>query len=282
MFQYKEEALEIYNNYLHLREIALIDKRIPFDFIYLENRIRRINVTSVRDSILNFFASFAKKKNPVGIFCDERYTRASLIKLRGNLKRPIFTNKVLDYFKKELKIIRNFTNSPLFQLGKICKEVYASNLAVDHPKVLGRILLDYYDSFASEIPVWKLVLNDYITGHIDILLFDGSNLIIGDYKRNIREIKEGLPQICVYAALLKSVLLKYSPQLQDIKIKCIGFCEELVIEFDPEVLGPKLLSFIQNENRKRVAEGLKELMTMPTAEKKIRKSLYNEFKKAIS
>ena len=281
LLQSKEKALEIYNEYLYLREKALIDKNIPFDFVYLESRIKNFNVNIVKNTILEFFYSFAQKKNPVGIFYEEKYTRASLLKLRGDQNRRIATSMVLGYFNTELKIIKSFDDSPLFQLCKICRDVGASKLIVDHPKVLGRILLENHYSFAAEVPVWKLVLKDYITGHIDLLLFDGLNLIVADYKRNIREIKEGLPQLCTYAALLKSILTEHSTDFHNINIICIGFCDELAIEFNPDILGPKLLTFIELENKKRRSEGLNNLQTLPTWQLKIKKDLYNELNKVI-
>ena len=79
-----------------------------------------------------------------------------------------------------------------------------------------------------------------------------------------------------------SIISKYSKKLQDINIKCVGFCDKSAIEFDPDILGPKLLSFIDLENKKRRSEGLDNLQTIPTTTLKIRKNLYDELDKAIN
>ena len=273
--------MKIYFDYLNLKEKALIDENIPFDFVYLENRIINIKNPFVRNALLGFFKDFGKRNHPIGIFNNEEFTRVSLLKLKGDKNRIISVKKAINYFKDELKYIRSRSDSPLFRLCEICKEVNASNLFVDHPKILGRILSDYDYALAAEIPVWKKIFEEFITGHIDIIFFDGSDLIIGDYKRNLREIKEGLCQITTYALLLKKLLIKYSVQLKNIEIKCIGFCENLAIEFNPEVIAPSLLSFIQYENEIRKRKVLNELLTVKTRNKKIQKSLYFELKKAL-
>ncbi|MBA7532619.1 hypothetical protein ES705_24845 [subsurface metagenome] len=280
--QRKDDALDIYYDYLHLKEKALIDNNLPFDFIWLENRILNIKNPIIQDTLLKFFEDFGGKKHPAKIFNNEEFTRASLLKLRGDRVRPISVRKTLNFFKENLKIIKSKADSPFFQLCEVCEVVKASNLTIDHPKILGRVLRDYPQAVAAEIPVWKKIFKEFVTGHIDLLLFDGIDLIIGDYKMNLRKIKEGLPQIIVYAMLLKNILKKYSPKLKNINIKCIEFCEDLAIEFDPEILGPRLLTFIELENKDRHLEGLVNLQTIPTNTLKIRKDLYGELNKVFN
>ena len=279
--QRKVEALEVYFDYLYLKEKYLIDKNLPFDFIWLENRILNIKNPLIQGGLLNFFEDFGRKKHPLEIFNNEAFTRASLLKLKGDNKRAISVKKVLDYFKEDLRLIKSYSDSPLFRLCEICKEVNASNLVVDHPKILGRVLRDLYHAIAVEIPVLKKIFNKFITGHIDILFYDGLYLIIGDYKRNLREIKEGFLQLTVYAMLLRKMLSEYSPEFENINIKCIGFCEELAIEFNPKTLGPQLLKFIESENKVRRLEGLPNLQTVPTRTLKITKDLFEELSKTF-
>ena len=280
--QRKDDASDIYYDYLHLKEKALIDNNLPFDFIWLENRILNIENPIIRNALLNFFEDFRGKKHPIKIFNNEEFTRASLLKLRGDRARPISVRKTLNFFKENLKFIKSKADSPFFQLCEVCEVVKASNLTIDHPKILGRVLRDYPYAVAAEIPVWKIFFKEFVTGHIDLLFFDGIDLIIGDYKMNLRKIKEGLPQIIVYAMLLKEILINYSPKLANINIKCVEFCEDLAIEFNPVILGPRLLEFIESENKEIQLEGLANLQTVPTNTLKIRKDLYGELNKVIN
>ena len=65
--------------------------------------------------------------------------------------------------KNDLKIIKSIEESQIYQLCMICKEVGALHLGIiDHPKILGRILVDYNDSLAVEIPCWKNIGEDDI------------------------------------------------------------------------------------------------------------------------
>ncbi len=279
--QLKDMAMNIYHDYLNLREKALSDNNIPFDFIYLENRILDIKNSEIQNLLLDFFEGFGCGKYNLEFFGIDNFTKASLLKLKGDKNRSITVSAVQKYFKDNLKYIRSIEDSSLYRLCEICRETNASNLSVNHPKILGRILVDYKKAFAAEIPVWKQIQSWFITGHIDALIFDGSYLIIADYKRNLREIKEGIPQLLAYAALLKWIITGLYPSLRNIKIKCIGFCEDVAVEFDPEVVGPKVLSFIHAENNLRVKMGLNELLTVPSPVNKIRKSLYDELKKVL-
>ncbi|MBY9008130.1 MAG: hypothetical protein KGD63_15425 [Candidatus Lokiarchaeota archaeon] len=82
-------------------------------------------------------------------------------------------------------------------------------------------------------------------------------------------------QLCKICQELKASSLK-------IDHICVGFCEDLAIEFDPKILGPKLLTFVKLENKIRTTIGLRNLLTNQTHILKIRKNLYNELDKALN
>ena len=246
---------------------------IPFDIVYLENRIENIKNEIVKKGFQGFFKDLGSKYPLSMIFSDKKITRISSLKLRGDSKKPIGTNDVLNFFKEDLKFITSKSNHPLSKIFEICQLIHKSNLFINHPKILGRLLRDLSDSLAAEIPVWKKVAGTYIAGHLDILFLNGNHIIIGDYKRNLQEIKDGLPQITTYAILFKNLLKKYSPEIESIPLICVCFTDKYAVHFDPEQLAPKLLRFIQIENQLRVKGGLKVLPTTKSKYHKIQKFL---------
>ncbi len=119
-----------------------------------------------------------------------------------------------------------------------------------HDSVLTAILLKLNNALSIETPIWlrkQRKLTDYlnlesdnynfsfsnsITGHIDLLLYDGigNNLIIADYKPEGYFLRS-LPQIAFYALILRRIL-----NIRDLNVKCLSFNKEKAWIYNPEVL----------------------------------------------
>lgn len=277
--KFRSKALELLEEYKSYKRRIFVDRNLVFEFIYFENRVNKMPNLSLNNALLSYFADLIADRRPKGIFSNEDYTSASSLKLVGDRFRIIGKDDVLRFLKHQLKIIESKKDSHLFELCNICKDVSAKLLRVDHPKILGRILLDYENSFALEVPVWKKINNRYCTGHIDALIFDGNTLVIADYKRNFKEILEGLPQITAYSLLLKERLMNYASDIRNLKFKCVEFCRDIAVEFDPDIIKSEILNFVEFENNKRKDKNLEGLKTQPTRISKKRKDLLSELKK---
>ena len=99
------------------------------------------------------------------------------------------------------------------------------------------------------MPVWRqLTDNSYFTGHIDLLAVIDSTLVIADYKPTKTEIIKSIPQICAYAYMAKQRL-----EIKDFSnIICVGFSKNITWSLPPQILGEKILTFIEELNAQRV------------------------------
>ena len=105
---------------------------------------------------------------------------------------------------------------------------------------------------AAEVPVWDDSL--FITGHIDILLFNdkmiSKKIGIGDYKPDVEIGKsynflKSLPQVCMYALLLRKHL-----GFDNIKTYCVSFNRKKGWIYKPDIIF-KLPNIIKNHYEQR-------------------------------
>jgi hypothetical protein len=108
-----------------------------------------------------------------------------------------------------------------------------------------------------ELPVWKKVSFNIITGHIDILAYDTkfNEFLILDIKpEGTQEILKSIPQLTAYGFLLKWLIVEFCKNrcldisfLNTIKIKCVGFNNEIAWKFDPFLVFNNIFEFLDHE-----------------------------------
>ncbi len=109
--------------------------------------------------------------------------------------------------------------------------------------------------------------NKFFVGHIDIILYSHSQLIISDYKLNEEQIFRSTLQLIIYNYLLKRKLEEYNfKNCQN--IICVFFTKDVAYSFNPEKLYPKLIEFIERMNSQRKAPLLTR--TIPKSTEKLK------------
>lgn len=121
-----------------------------------------------------------------------------------------------------------------------------------HNPILNNILMNCQNAIGIEIPIWKPIKNShlYYIGHIDLLLHQRGKLIIADYKLNEEKIFKALPQLTVYAIMLKNRLETLGVIFEN-NILCVGFSKDIFYTFNSEILYQKILQFVKIINSKR-------------------------------
>ena len=167
---------------------------IPNDLFNLRN-LPRVSQFKIRGLRPAFMASFSKN-----------LIREGKIKLHGSDSRlPKHVNDVFENFK---------TNEILKKPG--------------HVPILKNILIKDKNSVAIEIPIWKKINNNHITGHIDLIQIENGIVKVIDYKPE-GNFLFSLPQVATYGLFIKSMFNLH-------EIKCISFNRKEAWEYDPNIL----------------------------------------------
>ena len=167
---------------------------IPNDLFNLRN-LPRVSQFKIRGLRPAFMASFSKN-----------LIREGKIKLHGSDSRlPKHVNDVFENFK---------TNEILKKPG--------------HVPILKNILIKDKNSVAIEIPIWKKINNNHITGHIDLIQIENGIVKVIDYKPE-GNFLFSLPQVATYGLFIKSMFDLH-------EIKCISFNRKEAWEYDPNIL----------------------------------------------
>ena len=174
----------------------------------------------------------------------------------GNMERVppglrSFLTGIFDYIPKELFThpenpgcsgmridpavhLRESTDHPIIGLARESRA--HTRFKSRHENLQQWFLLNDPRSIVAELPVWMdeeeskahLELGFPLTGHIDLLRFDGSTVEIWDYKPRARKEKWARAQVYLYARLLS---LRADISLED--MLCGYFDEEAAFTFCP-------------------------------------------------
>ncbi|MFX0046908.1 MAG: hypothetical protein ACFE8G_01955 [Candidatus Hermodarchaeota archaeon] len=167
---------------------------IPNDLFNLRN-LPRVSQFKIRGLKPAFMTSFSKS-----------LIREGKIKLHdSDSKLPRFVNDVYDSYK-------------INEIGKI----------PGHEPILKNILIRDQNAVAIEVPIWKKVEENYITGHIDLIQIEDGIIKVIDYKPEGNFLLS-LPQVATYGLFIKSIFNLH-------KIKCISFNRKKAWEYDPHIL----------------------------------------------
>jgi hypothetical protein len=231
------------------RSKDFLHQGVTYRFNFMLNRIKNLN-NSLDSIVSNFFLKIWEDKFPRNIFLDGKNPRVSTLKFLGTSQENIKTEEIRKFFNPYLnQILLNY------KLCKYVKEIYdlyrrnKYGKKPKHPPVLSYIIINEKNCVGSEVPVWLKITDKYLIGHIDLVLINNNEIMIGDYKKNMSEIFKSIPQITAYAILLNKRLFNNDNRF-NIKFKCIGFCKRGAIIFNPFIIQSKILEFIQDWNNR--------------------------------
>ncbi len=268
----QKKSLFWLNNLRNLRYKDFRHGSITYSFKWVMKR----HSTLKNSSLYRVLFKLWKGIYPREIFTDPKNTRASNLKFHGIAEEPMKTTRIEHYFSEFLDF--HDSNHYLCQHVRSVFNHYKINRIgkyPDHPPILNYILSEEKKALAIEIPVWKEITasanSEFFIGHIDLLLVESDTLVIADYKPKLRKIYKSLPQITVYALFLRDRLKDYSKN-SSVKIKCVGFTRDQAIEWNPDKIVPKIIEFVEKENKLRKSNLL-------TASRKNKKDLLNEIRK---
>ncbi len=188
-----------------------------------------------------YFNAILQGKLPNQLFNSKDIQRISQFKIVG-VKSPFLSSFSKNLIKSGA--IKSFGHD--YKLSNYVKNVYKSfkdneiNKIPRHDSVLKNILIRDRDSIAIEVPIWKKINNNFITGHIDLIQFDLINEIfkVVDYKPEGKFILS-LPQVASYGLLIKKIF--HIDQL-----RCISFNKSGAWEYDPEVLLSDISDYLKS------------------------------------
>lgn len=196
---HKAKLLQYNQNREEFRTLGTYFKKvyhgsIPNDLFNLRN-LPRVSQFKIRGLKPAFMASFSKS-----------LIREGKIKLHdSDSKLPRFVNDVYDSYK-------------INEIGK----------KPGHEPILKNILIRDQNAVAIEVPIWKKIENNYITGHIDLIQIEDGIIKVIDYKPEGNFLLS-LPQVATYGLFIKSIFNLH-------KIKCISFNRKKAWEYDPHIL----------------------------------------------
>ncbi len=135
-------------------------------------------------------------------------------------------------------------------------DILPTHNSPSHEAVLDKILEKNIDSIGTEIPVWSLFIDKYLTGHIDLILCINDIIYVVDYKpeetphissRISYSFIRSIPQVSSYALVLER---EFSIK----NIKCITFNKEGAWIYNPNVALEEFNEFIKKNKTYRVED----------------------------
>ena len=213
-----------------LRRRDFYHQRIKYSFHYHKDRIQTLSSNRNEFKKLEgYFKEIYRGNIPNDLFNSKNVQRVSQFKIKGIKSTFLrsFSKKLIRLEK--IKILESDNN-----LSNYAKNVYDNYSKSEikskpgHDPILKNILIKDKKSVAIEVPIWRKINGNIITGHIDLIQIDNNTLRVIDYKPE-GQFLSSLPQVATYGLLVK-VLLK-TPYL-----KCISFNKVKAWEYDPIVL----------------------------------------------
>jgi len=166
---------------------------------------------------------------PNDLFNLRSIPRVSQFKIRG--LKPAFMASFSKSLIREGKIELHDSDSRLPKFVKNVFEAYKTNeikKKPGHEPILKNILIRDQNSVAIEIPIWKKIKNNYVTGHIDLIQIENGLVKVIDYKPEGNFLLS-LPQVATYGLFIKSMFNLH-------EVKCISFNKKEAWEYDPHIL----------------------------------------------
>jgi len=225
-----------------LKKKVFVHQNIPYAFNWnLDHHKEKIlQKTPNREEFIklgSYFKRIYKGDIPNDLFNLQGLSRVSQFKMRGlklafitSFSKKLIREGKIQYFGSDSKL-PNYTQNVFenFKINKIGK-------VPGHEPVLKNILIKDKNSVAIEVPIWKKVNNNYITGHIDLIQIEDNIVKVIDYKPE-GNFMNSLPQVATYGLLIKS---KFELQ----QIKCLSFNKKEAWEYDPIILLTEIKDYL--------------------------------------
>ncbi len=225
-----------------LRKRDFYHQNIRYSFHYHQNRISQIsNGGREYKRLESYIKKVYEGKIPNDIFNTKNIPRISRFKLKG-IKKAFLRS----YSKKLIrsgKIEKLDSNYPLSQYVEEVYKNYSKNninKIPGHDPILKNILIRDKNSICIELPIWKEIHGEYITGHIDLIQIINNSIKIIDYKPE-GNFLYSLPQVATYGLIFKSIF-NYD------NIKSVSFNKDEAWIYDPNILIKDLKSYLKNHN----------------------------------
>ncbi|MFX0076187.1 MAG: hypothetical protein ACFE96_12145 [Candidatus Hermodarchaeota archaeon] len=217
-----------------LKKKLYVHQNIPYAFNWnIIHHKEKLTESSPNREEFRTLGSYFKKVYqgtiPNDIFNQRELPRVSQFKIRG--LKPAFIVSFSKSLIREGKIKLHDSTS---RLPKFVNDVFETfkNSEIrkkpGHEPILKNILIRDKNSVAIEIPIWRKIKNDYVTGHIDLIQIDDNIIKVIDYKPE-GNFMLSLPQVATYGLFIESMF-----NLS--KVKCISFNKRGAWEYDPHIL----------------------------------------------
>ncbi|MFX1260100.1 MAG: hypothetical protein ACFFAN_19805 [Promethearchaeota archaeon] len=231
-----------------IRNRVFVHQQIPYGFNWNiehhKQKVSQLNPYRSKFVLLGkYFNRIYHGKIPNNLFNSKSLPRVSRFKITGI--KSIFINSFGKKLIREGKIDYLDSNSKLPQYARKVHTNFKNDgigQKPGHGPVLKYILIKDKDSVAIEVPIWKQVGKNSITGHIDLIQIQHNTVKVIDYKPE-GNFMFSLPQVATYGLLLKSVL-----NIEN--LKCLSFNEYAAWEFDPNILLTDIKDYLISHNIK--------------------------------
>ena len=217
-----------------LKKKIYIHQNIPYAFNWNihHHKAKLVKTDPNREefrSLGTYFKKVYQGTIPNDLFNQRNLPRVSQFKIRG--LRPAFMASFSKKLIRESKITFHNSDSRLPKFVNDVFETYKNSeirKKPGHEPILKNILIKDENAVAIEIPIWKKIKTDYVTGHIDLIQIENGLVKVIDYKPEGNFLLS-LPQVATYGLFIKSMF-----NLHD--IKCISFNKKGAWEYDPHIL----------------------------------------------
>jgi hypothetical protein len=217
-----------------LKKKIYLHQNIPYAFNWniVNHKAKLVQSDQNREECRNlgtYFKQIYQGTIPNDLFNQSGLPRVSQFKIRG--LKPAFMTSFSKNLIREGKIKLHDSDS---RLPKFVNDVFEAfkNSEIrkkpGHEPILKNILIRDKNSVAIEIPIWKKIRNDYITGHIDLIQIENGFVKVIDYKPEGNFLLS-LPQVAMYGLFIKSLFNLH-------EVKCISFNRKEAWEYNPTIL----------------------------------------------
>ncbi len=217
-----------------LKKKIYVHQNIPYAFNWniLHHKAKLVQSDQNKEEFRNlgtYFKKIYQGTIPNDLFNLRSLPRVSQFKIRG--LKPAFMASFSKSLIREGKIKLHNSGSRLPKFVNNVFEAYKTSeirKKPGHEPILKNILIRDQNSVAIEIPIWKKINNNYITGHIDLIQIENGLVKVIDYKPEGNFLLS-LPQVATYGLFVKSLFNLH-------EIKCISFNRKEAWEYDPRIL----------------------------------------------
>ena len=228
-----------------LKKKLYVHQNIPYAFnwniVHHKEKLAQSDPNREEFRILgSYFKKVYQGTIPNDVFNKRELPRVSQFKIRG--LKPAFIASFSKSLIREGKIKLHNSGSRLPKFVNDVFEAFKNNeirKKPGHEPVLKNILIRDKNSVAIEIPIWRKVKNDYITGHIDLIQIEDSIIKVIDYKPE-GNFMLSLPQVATYGLLIESLF-----NLNN--VKCISFNRKGAWEYDPHILLTEVKNYLVSQ-----------------------------------